>query len=660
MKKLTENIIPILIILSVLMAIAVVATQYNEGDKKPSKLDNLSGPSVETILPKLKPTPWQNFHEGNKNRLSILLTDPSAYWLDFAHALKTIGIPFSITTDINEALQHQVVIIYPLNVRDSVNSYEIELLTHFTLGGGTVVGIHGADKNVGLDQLFGVKSLPLQMKHTKIVFQNPERFNFTNVREREISIGNKGMKNYIFPSRGFNLLESTAIAVYEDGDAAITERRLGKGRLIAVGLDLGQYIHKGYSGRSREFSRPFMERQDVAETKLEDYIDLNVYEPSIDNFLRFMKHIYQEGESDAICLRTVPFDRALTVILSHDMCFSSAYDFALDFAKFEKEAGITTTYFVQTKYILDYLDYAFFNEQAIKILNQIKDLGLELGSHSVSHGQEFKGFRMGTGKEEFPEYNPYNVDKNITIDGSILGELRISKFLIEKFTKNTVVSFRAGFLSDPLQLPEALNATGYLYDSSVLAYSSLTHLPFQLNYNNGATAELNIFEFPITDDEEERPYQHLGRRFNFSKLLNISKNLENYGGVLFLLIHPTMAGEKLEFEKELVTTLKDTAWFGSLKMFGAWWAARNQVEVDVVTENGKKIVYLNAPVPISGLTLQLPNHWMLDKDSNEVNNIVMKQEKNQIQNLSKNNLNNIILNTFSGHRKLIFIEQEPF
>ena len=67
--------------------------------------------------------------------------------------------------------------------------------------------------------------------------------------------------------------------------------------------------------------------------------------------------------------------------------------------------------------------------------------------------------------------------------GTILGELRVSRFLIEQLVPGVhVASFRPGYLSDPYALPQALVATDYriqlVRDGK---WTRSTHLPFQLD-----------------------------------------------------------------------------------------------------------------------------------------------------------------------------------
>jgi hypothetical protein len=76
-----------------------------------------------------------------------------------------------------------------------------------------------------------------------------------------------------------------------------------------------------------------------------------------------------------------------------------------------------------------------------------------------------------------------------------------------------------------------------------------------------------------------------------------------------VLIHPNITGHKLEFEKRLLKALRGRAWFGTLREFGAFWAARDQVSVDVARDGARLQVSLHAPLEVTGLGLHLPQGY---------------------------------------------------
>jgi hypothetical protein len=294
-------------------------------------------------------------------------------------------------------------------------------------------------------------------------------------------------------------------------------------------------------------------------------------------------------------------------MLTHDIDYTKSMENAIAYAEYEKSQGITGTYFIQTKYVRDYNDDAFFNEHGVGFLKQLVSLGMDLGSHTVAHSKVFKDLPLGSGAEQYPSYAPFVKTRMTAYNATILGELRVSKFLIEAFSGKPVLSFRPGELSNPFALPQALEATGYLFSSSVTANTSLTHLPFQLNYGRETNAELNVYEFPVTVEDEESP--KMGERL--PEALELAQRIRRYGGCFVMLIHPNVLDHKLEFEKRFVEAVKDFAWFGSLTEFGQWWSARDALTVDVYPDGQKHTVVIAAPRKMAGLTLELPADWSL-------------------------------------------------
>src|SRR5208282_5917668 len=101
----------------------------------------------------------------------------------------------------------------------------------------------------------------------------------------------------------------------------------------------------------------------------------------------------------------------------------------------------------------------FFTADGVQNLLKLQAMNMEIASHSVSHSPVFSKFPMGDGKEQYPNYTPFVQNRIKTFNGEILGELRVSKFLMEHFLPGLRVdSFRPGHLENPFTLPEALMA----------------------------------------------------------------------------------------------------------------------------------------------------------------------------------------------------------
>jgi len=552
---------------------------------------NLHGPAGATLVPAPVPTDWRHYAGGGTNRLAVLITRTDSAWLGLAHGLRSVGVPFLLTTNTTQALTHRVVFVYPELSGGVLTGPEIRALAAHPRTGGTLLAVKVLGG--GLEELFGFQAAVASQQHYEIGFaaQHPLTAGFTHPRERVIRVAapkkpgaTAGKYHYVRPS-------TAPLAIYEDGTAAMLLRPWEAGYACALGFDPGYLLLLGYNNREEGMARAYV----------------NQFEPSLDVLLRFFKELYRATAPAPITLGTVPFGRQLPVLITHDVDYTRSLTNALAYAKFEAEAGVRATYFMQVKYLRDFNDEAFFNATAPPILKQLRALGHELASHTVSHSRTFAHFPPGTGTERYPDYQPFVRTPILTIGGSVLGELRVSKFLLEQLGGQEIVSFRPGHLSNPYSLPQSLVATGYRHSSSVTANDSLTHLPFQLNYDRRSTTETPIFEFPVTIEDEEKP--PLGQRVQAA--LDVARELARYGGLMNVLIHPDITGHKLQFERDFVAALKSVAWFGTMNDFASWWAARNAVSVDAELAGGMMAVNLTAPVPLNGLPLQIPPGWRL-------------------------------------------------
>lgn len=201
-------------------------------------------------------------------------------------------------------------------------------------------------------------------------------------------------------------------------------------------------------------------------------------------------------------------------------------------------------------------------------------------------------------------------------NATVLGELRVSKFLIEHFGGQVpIVSFRPGELSNPYTLPQALVATGFRYSSTATANNSLTHLPYQLTYDRRTESEVPIFEFPVTVEDEELP--PMGERL--PQAVTLAKQIARYGGSMVVLIHPNILGHKLEFEQGFYDAVKPWAWFGSIKQFGDWWSARNALALAVKKDGASCELTVEALQPMEGLAVEVPENWALAPASAQLN-----------------------------------------
>ena len=551
------------------------------------RFEGLSGPLEKTVVPDEGATPWAQFDHGESSRLAVLLTDPDSPWLGLAHGLKTIGVPFRITRDYREAIKHKAVLVYPNISGAALEVAAIQALAVFARERGTLIGSHVLGG--GMNELFGFDEA-IPAKHTRVKFDTGQAMTsmFTDPKESTIVIGNAAAPDSLVGTYGYTRPRNPPLAIFEDGTAAVTQKKFANGRAYALGVDLGFMLSKGYNNREEGIARSYV----------------NDFEPCLDVLLRLVKNIYLEANPEAVILSTVPFGKSLAAVISHDIDYTLSLKNAVTYAEFERSQGISATHFIQVKYVRDWNDDIFFDAKGVKNIAALSALGAEVASHSVAHSKVMSKFSLGSGDEQYPGYQPFVKSQMVTINASVLGELRVSKFMLENFAPDSkVVSFRPGHLQNPYTLPQALEATGFRYSSSVTANNSLTHLPFQLTYNRAQKQQMDVFEFPVTVEDERITD---GAEW-LSTAIALSEKLSRYGGTFMVLIHTNVIDYKFAFERDLIAAIKPYAWFGSLREFGDWWSARNLVECDVESAaGGGQTVTLNVPIRINGLTLNLP------------------------------------------------------
>lgn len=576
--------------MSALVAFVVGGIAVMTAERSIILFEGIAGPHGRSTVQARPPTAWTKYADGGASRLAILLTDTNSSWLGLAHGLKSAGIPFSITTDYRQALRHKVILVYPTISGSVLPQEALRALAGVPRNGGTLIGslVLGG----GLQEVFGFEEAVASRQRFRINFTDGA-IDVADPRESWLPLGDAAGGSEAIGTYAYMDPREAPLASYEDGSAAITYRKVGSGHAYALGIDLGALLLKGHNWRQQGLARSYA----------------NEYEPMLDVLLRLVGDIYREAEERAVILHPAPHGKDLAVIISHDVDYTRSLVYAVDYARLERSHGVAATYFIQTKYIRDYNDDIIIDEAGPGLLREIRDLGMELASHGVSHSLIFHDFPMGHGGERYPDYRPFVKDKSTTYDGTILGELRVSRFLLEELAAAPdVTSFRPGYLSNPFALPQALEATGYAFSSSVTANTSLTHLPFQLNHGRDVTTELPVFEFPVTiEDELQAP---LGDRL--PQAIALAGKIARRGGLCVVLIHPDILGHKLAFERGFIEAVKDFSWFGALAEYGAWWRARNEVEVDAEWKGDRLMVRLLAPEALDGLTLEIPAGLRLD------------------------------------------------
>lgn len=577
------------LLLALLSAVALEAAGLEDGPALPDRLTGLRGPSEPSVVLPAVDTDWRTFSHGAASRLAILLAGPDpGNWLGLVEGLRALGVPLTLTQDWREAVRHRMVIVYPAISGRWFDPEALAALDGVAQAGGTLVTFSVMD--AASTPTFGVNTvIPARTRFT-LRFTDRTR----PPREAEIPLGDPnhpdtGLWTFSHPSAGADIL-----ARFDTGEPALLDKHSGSGHAYTLGVDAGDLALRGYGKRQQGIARAYV----------------NQYEPAADILMHWIKNRYRDAEPTAVTLAVAPEGKALPVMISHDLDYLASLRNSREYMEFERQAGIRATYFVQTKYVRDWEDEAFLEGDGIRLIRALANGGMEIASHSVAHSRVFNHMDPGTGEEVFPDYHPVVTERMACKACSVFGELRISRFLLGELVGTAPVSFRAGHLLNPPNLSESLVASGYRFGSNSTANDLLTHLPVHAHFGRSSSAELPLFEFPVTIEDEAAP--PLGERV--ASALEVAENIIHDEGIFVVLIHPNIVGHKLRFERELVDALRARAWFGTVSEFGQWWNARDAVEVDlmpaVATADALPAaalrLHLHAPLPLSGLTLQLP------------------------------------------------------
>ncbi|HDZ08345.1 polysaccharide deacetylase family protein [Pseudohongiella sp.] len=581
---------------------------------------DLTGPSHTSVVPAATTTTLADYPPNGRQSMAIWVKDPDSSWLGLALGFKSIGLPFTLVTDINDALTHRVVLVYPSLTGSNTTPEALEQLRDHVHQGGTLLGF--SVLGGGMPSLFGFTESEEHARRQRIEF-NPTPLTETLIStevERTIQLGNPAAADSGLPGVHY-LGFDQALAQFEDGSAVIThksyqlEEAATDGQAYAFGLDIGHFILRAYNGR---FSN-------LADT----YV--NAYQPQVDTLLRLITRIYQQGEPDAVILSPTPHGRDFTALMTHDVDFTRSINNIPAYVALEKSYDIPATYFIQTKYVTDYNDRRFFDPSRAATLTLLLENGMEVASHSVAHSNEFARMPLGTGLEQYPDYRPFVRDFSTVENASIMGELRVSKFLLESLSDTSIVSFRPGHLSLPEALPQLLVANGYRYSSSITANEAMTHLPYRLTHDRTYGSQVNAFEFPVTIEDE---YGRVNDRFD--EIVTVSNQVAQYQGLVNLMIHTDELGEKLTFVQRYLAHFKDQAWFDTVSGYGDWWAARNSALISVSTSAaGARQITVTVDHRIDGLTLRIPSGWQyrsgLDGTVQQGDRLILGSLENQTE-----------------------------
>ena len=528
--------------------------------------------------------PTAEFPESFSLQVAVYWTNRNEKVLAMTHALGAMGVPFFVTQNLDQALRHRLLVLYPGIDARTFNEQQISQLRAHVEEGGSIFAVNVLAGSAR--PLFGFSSVSPSRRRYRVNFTSGADavLHYLNrPEELEVPLG-KPQAGEIFWTNGYSAdPQATVLARFEDGSAALLSNQLGKGRTYLAGVSYNDVLLRSQVNRDFDAERHYV----------------NSFEPGADVWMLLLRAWYESREPGAVRLDTMPAGKNSVLLLSHDVDWENSFNPALDFVQMEKKFKTSSTFFIQTKYVSDANSKAFFFGKDLEDLVRLQADGASVGSHSVIHSRGFNKFELGSGLETFSTYQPRGTGFDSSTGATVLGELRVSKELLDgNLPGQSTVFFRAGHLRVPASLPEALQRCGYEFDSSFTANDVLTNLPYRLPLDLGFDEESGLYEFPVTFEDEELPA--LAKRID-PMLEVIRANAEN-GALNVLLIHSNESGTKLAAEQELLRRLPENVASEDMLTFARFWRARDRLQWTAVASGVSVLLTVRSAETVTGLT----------------------------------------------------------
>jgi len=530
--------------------------------------------------------PIKQYPELFPLQVAVLWTRPEESPLAVVHCLKQMGVPFFVTRSVEQAVKHRLVVIFPNVDAKTFTEADVEQFMRLVQQGGTILA-----QNVytgTLKPLFGFRDFVPSRQRYRVRFSSegePLLKYLDRPEERETPLGSPRYSEVIWSNGYVPDPSAVALARFDDGTAALLSKSVGKGKTYLVGVSLTDVVLRPQSNRDYEAERHYV----------------NAFEPGADVWMLLLRAWYESYAANWMRLATMPDGLRSVVLITHDVDWSGSFHPALDFARLEEANGIRSTFFIQTKYMSDANSKAFFDGRNLDDLRNLQSRGAVIGSHTVIHARTFHHFELGTGQETFASYRPRVLAGDRVSGGTVFGEVRVSKELLDgELPGQQTILFRAGHLRVPVSLPEALERSGYEFDSSFTACDVLTNFPYALPRGLGFEEDSALYEFPVTIEDEESP--PLAERVPQALQL-IRANADNNAANV-VLIHTNEARSKLQAEQKLLAGLPSGVGVRDMLSFARFWRARDRLSWTVNFEPREIVLTVKAPEPVSGLTFE--------------------------------------------------------
>lgn len=551
------------------------------------------------------------------------------------HSIKVAGLPYVRTTSVNTAITFRMIIISSRIESATFTTVEMDSLKSYVNRGGVLVATNV--KNNYVFDLFGINSELLTTGNHKMYFDvntlNTELAWLNDTMEQVISIGDTALPTVV-NTRSYGLSTGTALARYEDNSVAIVRNQYGLGTAYALGFSYKNLVLRNLLDEDYNANRSYS----------------NNFEPTTDVVFLLLRGIYQKFLPKAVWLHTSPYNSRAALTITHDVDATTAYDTMHLYADYEHSIGLSASYYITTHYVSDGQLTNFYNTNNLPKVQYLLSKGHILGSHSVGHFPDFDNetvFPVGTLGNTTSSYLPYNQgNSNPTTGGTLLGEVELSKYLLENDFGIQCRTWRSGYLCFHDKLINALDTLGYAFNTTFSANDILTNFPFFNRKERKTTGQLTrILEIPMTISDVF--FNDNISISNYSQKVAIwldviNRNAQNCAPTT-LLIHPNRQF-KLWAEQDFINQLPPGIFVCSLERYGDYWLKRDSVVFSSQLFNNDSLI------------IKIPS-YLLPMDSSISFVVQDGQSLSQIRAEDENgNPISVISSNFGSNDKIVYLK----
>ncbi|MFZ5554283.1 MAG: T9SS type A sorting domain-containing protein [Bacteroidota bacterium] len=487
-------------------------------------------------------------------------------FLSVVRMLRMAGVPFDTTSQLNTAFNYPVIITGSRILDTVFTASEQTQLYNYVFNGGVLVASSMRDST--LYNLFGISADSSSNQLYRVTWDTltqPGYFSMINdSMEVTVSLGDTSQGSTFF-TRFYTLNGAESLGNYENGNCALSHFSYGNGHSYAFGPDFRDVSLRNQLDLDLEAQRVYS----------------NGFEPTGDVFVFILRNIIRKHIPFSASKYTSPYNTKNVVLVTHDMDSKTGIDTMQAFADYETSKNISAQYNLTTRYISDGWMTGFYVGSWSKV-HYLLSGGHVLASHSVGHFPDFDDesvFPYGNLGNTPGTYQPFYTG-GITTGGTVLGELEVSKNLIEDDHTVSVRSFRAGHLCYPDSLVLGLMQTGYEFNSTLSAGNILTGFPFyDLDTRSFSGNESTILEIPmmISDVFSTSPMDETNYLQKAQLWTNVTRQYADNHSPVTLLIHPNRM-YKLSALQAYADSVENESAFYAFEEYGDFWHKRDSLE----------------------------------------------------------------------------------